>query len=70
MNGNRFPKRNKERFPEDFMFVLTKEEISNLRSHFATSSWGGSRYTPTFNTLISPSLPSESPKALQAIIFA
>lgn len=29
-------KRNSERFPEDFMFQLTKEEADSLRSHFAT----------------------------------
>lgn len=34
-------KRNPDRFPEDFMFQLTLEEWTNLRSHFATSSWGG-----------------------------
>ncbi len=34
-------RRNIVRFPEDFMFELTKEEIKNLRSQFATSSWGG-----------------------------
>jgi len=28
--------RNKARFPEDFMFQLTKEELDSLRSHFAT----------------------------------
>src|SRR6056297_2548591 len=39
-------RRNIERFPEDFMFELTKSEYENLRSQFATSSWGGSRYTP------------------------
>ncbi len=39
-------RRNIERFPEDFMFELTKEELKNLRSQFATSSWGGSRYSP------------------------
>ncbi len=32
-------RRNIERFPEDFMFELTKEEIKNVRSLFATSSW-------------------------------
>ena len=36
-------KRNKERFPEDFMFQLTKEEYSNLKSQIVTSSWGGMR---------------------------
>lgn len=38
--------RNIERFPSDFMFQLTKEESSNLRSQIATSSWGGDRYLP------------------------
>jgi hypothetical protein len=38
--------RNKGRFPEDFMFQLTKEEAINLKSHFATSSWGGVRKLP------------------------
>ena len=39
-------KRNIERFPEDFMFELSTREYENLRSHFATSSWGGTRYIP------------------------
>jgi len=39
-------KRNIKRFPEDFMFQLTKGEFKILRSHFATSSWGGRRYLP------------------------
>ena len=39
-------RRNKERFPEEFMFQLTKEEYENLRSQIATSSWGGRRYLP------------------------
>lgn len=30
--------RNRKRFPEDFMFRLTKEESENLRSQFVTSS--------------------------------
>jgi hypothetical protein len=38
--------RNISRFPPDFMFQLTKEEFENLRSQFATSSWGGRRYLP------------------------
>jgi hypothetical protein len=37
-------RRNIDRFPEDFMFILTNEEFKNLRSQNATSSWGGSRY--------------------------
>lgn len=39
-------RRNIDRFPGDFMFMLNNEEINNLRSQFATSSWGGSRYGP------------------------
>lgn len=39
-------RRNLERFPEDFMFELTKQEFDNLRSQFGTSSWGGARYMP------------------------
>ena len=31
-------KRNLERFPEDFMFVLSKEEFQNWRSQIATTS--------------------------------
>ena len=38
--------RNIKRFPEDFMFQLTKDETLNLISHFATSSWGGARKMP------------------------
>ncbi len=39
-------RRNLERFPEDFMFELTKPEFDNLRSQFGTSKWGGNRYAP------------------------
>lgn len=39
-------KRNKERFPPDFMFELSNEECESLRSQIATSSWGGRRYNP------------------------
>lgn len=39
-------RRHINRFPEDFMFQLSKEDFQNLRSHFGTSSWGGTRYTP------------------------
>jgi ORF6N domain len=41
-------RRNRKRFPEDFMFRLTKDEAEILRSHFAISSMGhgGRRYLP------------------------
>jgi hypothetical protein len=37
-------RRNIDRFPEDFMFELTDEEMKNLTSQFVTSSWGGTRH--------------------------
>lgn len=40
---NRQVKRNIERFPEDFMFQLTKDEVENLKCLNGTSSWGGDR---------------------------
>ncbi len=39
-------RRNLSRFPMDFMFELTKDEFSALRSQIATSNRGGSRYMP------------------------
>ncbi|MGS2722923.1 ORF6N domain-containing protein [Porticoccus sp. GXU_MW_L64] len=39
-------KRNLDRFPEDFMFQLSKAEFDYLRSQNVTSSWGGRRYPP------------------------
>ncbi len=45
---NRAVKRNLDRFPEDFMFQLTVEEIDCLRFQFGTSNKGrgGRRYSP------------------------
>lgn len=39
-------KRNIDRFPTDFMFQLSQKEFTNLKSQFATSSWGGRRKPP------------------------
>ena len=36
-------RRNKERFPSDFMFELGKAEFENLRCKIGTSSWGGGK---------------------------
>ena len=43
---NRQVKRNKERFPDDFMFQLTKDEYNSLKCHFGTSNKreGGIQY--------------------------
>ena len=45
-NLNKAVSRNLDRFPEDFMFQLTKEEFENLKFHFGISSWGGTRKLP------------------------
>ena len=39
-------KRNISRFPDDFLFQLNREEFNDLKSQFATSSWGGRRTHP------------------------
>lgn len=39
-------KRNQNRFPPDFMFQLTENEVENLKSQIATSRWGGRRKPP------------------------
>jgi len=36
-------KRNRDRFPVDFMFQLTEQEFGNLKSQIVISSWGGLR---------------------------
>jgi phage regulator Rha-like protein len=45
---NRAVKRNANRFPGDFMFQISKEELENLRFQIGTSSleYGGRRYLP------------------------
>jgi DNA-binding PadR family transcriptional regulator len=42
---NQAVKRNIDRFPADFMYELTEEELENLRSQFVTSSSHGGRRT-------------------------
>lgn len=40
---NQAVKRNVGRFPADFMFPLTRQEVTNLKSQIVTSTWGGRR---------------------------
>jgi hypothetical protein len=64
-------RRNIERFPEDFMFELSKKEYENLRSQIATSSWGGARYAPmvfTEHGILMLSSVLKSNKAIQVNI--
>ena len=41
-------KRNRDRFPADFMFQLTRAEYAHLKSQFVTSSWGGARRATSY----------------------
>ena len=43
---NRQVKRNIERFPKDFMFQITNQELTNLMCQNGISSWGGDRHLP------------------------
>ncbi len=43
---NEAVKRNLKRFLDDFMFQLSANDWQNLKSQFATSSWGGIRKLP------------------------
>ncbi len=45
---NEAVKRNSKRFPRDFMFQLSLQELRNLKSQIAISSsrWGGRRHQP------------------------
>lgn len=45
-NLNKAVKRNPERFPPDFMFQLTTEEVEILIFQIGISSWGGRRTAP------------------------
>jgi hypothetical protein len=71
---NEAVRRNPERFPEDFCFQLTREEVANLRSQIATSSLphGGLRYLPLAFTehgaLMAANI-LRSPRAVQMSVF-
>jgi len=45
-NLNKAVSRNLDRFPKDFMFHLSAMEFNDLKFHFGTSSWGGTRKLP------------------------
>ena len=65
-------RRNVERFPEDFIFELTQDEFANLKSHFATSSWGGRRKLPlafTEHGAIMAASVLKSPRAIEISVY-
>jgi hypothetical protein len=68
--------RNAERFPDDFIFQLTNQELAILKSQFATSSspaaWGGRRYAPyafTEHGAIMAATVLNSPRAVEVSIY-
>lgn len=68
---NQAVNRNKERFPDDFMFQLNKPEWDNLKSHFVISSYGGRRTLPysfTEHGILMLSSVLNSTKAIQVNI--
>jgi hypothetical protein len=65
-------RRNRTRFPSDFLFELTAEEIKNLKSHFATSRWGGRRKPPfafTEHGAIRAATILNSPRAIEVSVY-
>jgi len=50
-NLNKVVSRNIDRFPDDFMFQLSEEAFKNLKFHFGTLSWRGTRKLPRAFTL-------------------
>jgi len=65
-------KRNTDRFPSDFMFQLSEEEWTSLKSQITTSSWGGRRIAPyvfTEQGIAMLSSVLNSPQAIQVNIF-
>jgi hypothetical protein len=65
-------RRNRSRFPKDFLFEVTAEEFANLKSHFATSSWGGRRKLPlafTEHGSIQAATILNSPRAVEMSVY-
>jgi hypothetical protein len=65
-------RRNRARFPQDFIFELTNEEFGNLKSQFATSSWGGRRKLPmafTEHGAIMAATVLNTPRAVEVSVY-
>ena len=65
-------RRNRSRFPADFLIELTQAEFANLKSQFATSSWGGRRKLPfafTEHGAIQVATILNSPRAVEMSVY-
>jgi hypothetical protein len=65
-------RRNRSRFPDDFLLELTAQEFGHLKSHFATSSWGGRRKLPrafTEHGAIMTATILNSPRAVEMSVY-
>ena len=65
-------RRNRSRFPADFLIELTELEFANLKSQIATSSWGGRRKLPfafTEHGAIQAATILNSPRAIEMSVY-
>lgn len=65
-------RRNRRRFPADFLLELTANEFANLKSQIATSSWGGRRKPPlafTEHGAIMAATILNTPQAVQMSVY-
>lgn len=65
-------RRNAARFPLDFVFSLTKQEVAILRSQIVISSWGGRRSAPrafTEHGAIMAATVLNSPRAIEMSLY-
>jgi len=60
--------RNLDRFPDDFLFRLTPAEFAELKFHFGTSSWGGTRKLPMAFTELGVAMLSSVLKSRRAVL--
>jgi hypothetical protein len=69
---NQQVRRNRKRFPADFIFQVTNQEHANLMLQFATSSWGGTRKPPVAFTeqgAIMAATVLNSPRAVEMSVY-
>lgn len=65
-------RRNHARFPADFVFQLSNQELAILKSQFATSSWGGRRTLPlayTEHGALMAAMVLNSPRATEVSVY-